>query len=210
MRKLLTGLTLGALVALAAPAAAQMPAPQPRALAQMQAGTYVLDLAHASVTWRVKHMGIAWYTGRFAKFESTMQLDPANPTRSSVTVSIDPRSVRTEFPSPERINFDEKIAKEALQADKNPAITFRSTRLEATGPNTGRMTGDLTLAGVTKPVTLDVTFNGGLDHPFEKVPLVGFSARGSFNRSEFGVRNWIPVVGDEVQLIIEAEYKMKR
>jgi polyisoprenoid-binding protein YceI len=201
------GMMLGTGLLLALPAVAQMGPMQPRTLAQTQAGTYVADPAHTSVTWRVNHFGLSWYTARFTKFDSTIQFDPANPPRSSVTVNIDPKSIRTDFPAPERINFDEKIAKEALQSEAHPQIRFRSTGLTATGPTTGRLTGDLTLAGVTKPVTLDVTFNGGLDNPMDRTPMLGFSARGNFKRSEWGVRNWLPVVGDEVQLVIEAEYK---
>lgn len=186
--------------ALAAPAAA---AP----LAKAESGRYALDPTHASLTWRVKHFGLSWYTARFTRFTSTLQLDAADPTRSSVEVSIDPKSVRTDFPAPERVDFDAKIATQVLNAGKYPAITFRSTTLTATGATTGRLTGDLTFMGVTKPVTLDVTFNAAIDNPMDKSKMVGFSATGGFKRSDFGATSYLPVVGDEVQLVIEVEYK---
>jgi polyisoprenoid-binding protein YceI len=174
------------------------------------AGAYALDTTHASVTWRVKHLGLSMYTGRFAKMDSTITLDPQTPTRSSVTVSIDPRSVRTDFPFPEEEDFDTVVAERFLGAARQPVITFRSTGLTATGATTGKLTGDLSFNGVTKPVTLDVTLNGAMSHPFRKIPVLGFSARGTLKRSDFGSKELLGPVGDEVELLIEAEYLQKQ
>ncbi len=173
------------------------------------AGTYALDKAHASVTWRVNHLGFSMYTARFTDFDATITLDPAQPTRSSVVVTINPNSVRTDFPAPERINFDQKISQEILRSKEHPEIRFRSTRLEATGPTTGRMTGDLTFLGVTRPVTLDVRLNGAGPNPFNQTATLGFSATGAIRRSEFGSTDYAPGIGDEVQLMIEAEFQKK-
>jgi polyisoprenoid-binding protein YceI len=174
------------------------------------AGTYVLDNTHASVTWRVKHLGLSMYTGRFAKMDSSITLDPKTPTRSSVTVSIDPRSVRTDFPFPEKEDFDKVVAERFLGAVAHPAITFTSTGLTATGATTGKLTGNLSFNGVTKPVILDVTLNGAMTHPFRKIPVIGFSARGKINRSDFGSKELLGPIGDEVELLIEAEYFQKQ
>ncbi len=173
------------------------------------AGTYALDKAHASLTWRVNHLGFSMYTARFTDFDATIELDPKQPTRSSVNVTINPMSVRTDFPAPEKIDFDRKIGEEILKGKEHPEIRFRSTRLEATGATTGRMTGDLTFLGVTKPVTLDVRLNGAGPNPFNRAPTIGFSATGTVKRSEFGSTAYAPGIGDDVQLVIEAEFQKK-
>jgi polyisoprenoid-binding protein YceI len=174
------------------------------------AGAYELDKTHASITWRVKHLGLSMYTARFTSFDSEITLDPKTPTNSSVTVTIDPNSVRTDFPFPEKEDFDKVVAERFLAAKEHPAISFRSTALKATGPTTGQLTGDLTMRGVTRPVTLDVTLNGAMEHPFRKVPVLGFSARGNLKRSEFGDKELLGPIGDDVELLIEAEYFKKQ
>ena len=92
-----------------------------------------------------------------------------------------------------------------------PTITFVSTSVEPSGERTAKVTGDLTLKGVTKPVTLDVTFSGETDaHPFAKVPAIGFSAVGTFKRSEFGLDYLLPsIVGDDVKVQIEGDFIQK-
>jgi polyisoprenoid-binding protein YceI len=173
------------------------------------AGDYVLEPTHASVTFKLKHLGLSNYTARFAKFDAGINLDPDDPTRSTVTVSIDPNSVRTDFPFPEKEDFDKVIAEKFLKSGTYPTITFQSTSLVETAPNRGKMTGNLTLMGVTKPVTLDVVLNGAMVHPFRKVQALGFSATGTFNRSDFGSTELQGPVGDEITVIVEAEFLKK-
>ncbi len=185
------------------------PAFSQAAALDVPAGEYALDRTHASVTWRVKHLGLSNYPARFVTFDSTIKLDPADVTKSSVTVTIDPRSVRTEFPFPEKEDFDKIVAEKFLRAGEHPSISFSSTGLVATGATTGKLTGNLTLAGVTRPVTLDVKLNAAKEHPFRKVPAIGFSATGSLNRSDFGLKDLVPMVSDEVELMIEAEFLKK-
>lgn len=197
-------------VALAAAPATFAPAAYAQAAAlNVPAGEYVLEKTHASVTWRVKHLGLSNYPARFVTFDSTIMLDPKDVTKSTVTVTIDPRSVRTEYPFPDKEDFDKVIAEKFLKAGEFPSITFKSTGLAATGATTGKLTGDLTMRGITKPVTLDVTLNAAKEHPFRKVPALGFSATGTFKRSDFGVTDLIPMVSDEVELMIEAEFLKK-
>ena len=129
--------------------------------------------------------------------------------RATVSVTIDPKSVRTDFPFPEKEDFDKVIAEKFLQAGQFPTITFKSTALKATGATTGKLTGDLTLLGVTRPVTLDVTLNGAKEHPMRKIPALGFSATGSFKRSDFGSSALQGPLGDEITVIIEAEFFKK-
>ncbi len=176
---------------------------------KVPAGDYVLEKTHASLTWQVKHLGLSNYTARFVGFDATIRLDPADPTRSSVNVMIDPKSVRTDFPFPEKEDFDKVVAEKFLKAGQHPTIAFQSTGLTATGANTGKLAGNLTFLGVTKPVTLDVTLNGAMDHPMRKVPMLGFSATGSIKRSDFGSKELLPFIGDDINLIIEAEFEKK-
>lgn len=199
MRRLLLAT---ALVALAAPlAAAPIDAPS---------GTYEADLSHTSVTWRVKHLGLSNYTARFAKIASTVQLDSAKPANSTLTVTIDANSVRTDYPFPAKTDFDKEIGGSGkfLDGGKFPEIKFVSTGIVETGAKTAKITGNLTLRGVTKPVTLDAVLNGTAKaNPMMGAERIGVSARGTIKRSEFGMTYGTQFVSDDVELIVEAEYK---
>jgi len=176
---------------------------------EMPAGTYKLDDAHASLVWQVSHLGLSNYTARFTDMDATLHYTPENPEQSTVEVTINPLSIETDYPYPEKQNFDATLAKDPawFNAEKFPSIRFTSTQLTRKDEHTGTMTGDLTFLGVTKPVTLDVTFNGAmLEQPFSKKPTLGFSARGELSRSNWGMTKYIPQIGDEVELIIEVEF----
>lgn len=173
------------------------------------AGVYKVDPTHASVTWKVSHLGLSNYTARFTAIDAAVDFDPAKTDASKVTVSIDPTSLRTDYPFADKKNFDKVLAedKDWFNAGVHKAITFKSSKVEMTGPKTAKVSGDLTLLGVTKPVTLDATLNGAIkEHPFAKKPAIGFSATGKVKRSEFGMGNFVPMIGDEVTLLIEAEF----
>lgn len=192
---------------LSTPAIAQEQA-QPQALS-IPSGEYVLDKTHASVTFKVMHMGLSNYTARFTGLDATIMLDSAVPTNSTVTATIDAKSVRTDFPFPEKEDFDAIIASKFLGADANPTMMFKSTKLEATGENTARLTGDFTMNGITKPVTLDLTLNAATVHPMFKKPVLGLSATGVIKRSEFGSTFLQGGIGDDVTVEIEAEFGPK-
>lgn len=193
----------------AEPAATSTTAPV-AAPVNVPAGEYVVDPAHVSLTWRIGHMGLSNYTARFTKIDATIMFDPKNVTNSTVSATIDPKSVRTDFPFPEKEDFDKVIAEKFLRAGQYPEITFKSTQLVATGPDTGQLTGNLTFLGVTKPVTLDMKLNGALpEHPMTKKAALGFSAKGSFSRAEFGHTDMQEFLGDRIDLHIEAEFNQK-
>ena len=201
--KLLSSLALAAGLALAAavPASAQLATDVP-------AGTFKIDPTHVSVTWKVMHMGLSNYTARFAKIDGTLTFDPAKPETSKLSATIDPTSIKTDFPFVEKENFDKVLATSAkwFNSEFFDKIEFKSTAVKMTGAKTADVTGDLTLLGVTKPVVLKVTFNGGMAaHPMSKKPAVGFSATGTVKRSEFGMTANIPFIGDDVAVLIEAE-----
>ncbi|MFL6617836.1 MAG: YceI family protein [Povalibacter sp.] len=212
-RALLLATSLVALLANAAedtqatkvPAASTAPVP---------AGDYTLDRAHASLLFRVDHLGFSHYTARFKHFDAQLRFDPNELTASRLNVTVDATSLETDFPDPAKIDFNAQLQGEQwLNTAKYPQMTYRSTKIESTGTKTLRVTGDLTLRGVTKPVVLNVTYNGGYaGHPMDPHARVGFSARGTLKRSDFGIAFGIPApgttmgVGDQVEIVIEAEF----
>lgn len=188
-------------------------APPPAATAP--AGRYRTDPMHSSLLFRVSHMGFSHYTARFLKFDALLDFDPKNIAAMKVTARIDPKSLQTNYPEPDKLNFDRQIwGPEFLDADRFPAMTFVSTRVVQTGPDTADVTGDFTLHGVTRPVTLHVRYNGGYPGmALDPGGRIGFSARGSLKRSDFGIGFGLPAPGsnmgvfDEVEIIIETEMK---
>lgn len=186
----------------------------PPAAAAVPAGAYTLDRAHASLIFRVNHMGFSSYTARFRRFDAKLQFDPANPAASSVTATIDPRSIETDFPDPATLDFNAQLQNgQWLDTAKFPQMTFRSTRVDVTRPGALRIAGELELHGIKRPVTLEATYNGGYaGQPMDPHARIGFSARGSLRRSQFGIAFGVPPpgttmgVGDDVEVIIEAEF----
>ncbi|HZZ35517.1 MAG TPA: YceI family protein [Caulobacteraceae bacterium] len=192
--------------------AASAPAPAPAPVTNTaRAGDYTLDKAHTSLTFEVSHMGFSNYTAQFKKLDGKLHFDPANPASSSISVTIDPRSLDVNAPPAGFV--DQLLGPQWLDAAHHPEITYSSTNVELTGPNTARVTGDFTLHGVTKPVILDVKFNGGYDgKPVEPGGRVGFSAHGAFKRSDFGIAYGVPAPGsnlgvsDTLEVQIESEF----
>ena len=172
------------------------------------AGTYKLDPAHASLTWKVRHFGLSNYTARFTKFDATLDIDPAKPEAAKLSVAIDPSSIKTDYPNVAKIDFDKELAtsEKWFNAGKFPSITFTSTDVKPAGEGHAKVTGNLTLLGVTKPVTLDVVVVGATSaHPYTKKPAIGFTATGTVKRSDFGMTTNVGMIGDDVTLQIEAE-----
>ena len=183
----------------------------PEAPAAVPKGTYVVDKLHTSLVFRVSHIGFSAYTGRFTGIDAKLDFDPARLATSRVNVTIDPRSIQADN-APSGF-LDSLAGKGWLDADRFPTMSFRSTSVEVTGQNTFRLHGELTMHGVTRPLTLDATYNGGYaSHPMEPRARIGFSATGKFKRSDFGVTYGIPApgttmgVGDDVAVVLESEF----
>ena len=141
----------------------------------------MLDKRHASLTVKIVHMGFSHYTLRFDGLDGGFTYDPANWQATKVTFTVDPKSVDTNDPA-----FNKQIAG-YFEADKYPAITFVSTGLQGGADGKGTLTGDLTFHGVTKPVTLDVTFDGAGHGITPLGTRLGFSGSAQIKRSDFGV-----------------------
>ncbi len=193
-----------------AAAVAAEPAQEP---VDVPAGAYTIDPAHTSILFRVDHLGFSKYTARFKKATAQLQFDPNDLAASSVTVTVDARSLETDYPDPATLNFNAELLGEGwLDAGKHPEITFRSISVEPTGARTVRINGELTLRGVTKPMVLNAKFNGGYaGHPMDPNARIGFSATGELKRSDFGITYGIPAPGtkmgvsDAVEVIVETE-----
>lgn len=186
-----------------------------QAIAQdVPAGTYTLDPAHASLLFRVNHLGFSNYTAHFTRFDATLEFDPEDLAASSVAATVDATSIETHYPEPEKHDFNAQLQNERwLNTGKFPQMTFRSKKIEVTGPGSMRIHGELELRGVTQPVVLDATYNGGYaGHPLDPHARIGFSAHGTLKRSDFGMAFGIPSdkmslgVSDAVEIIIEAEF----
>jgi polyisoprenoid-binding protein YceI len=186
------------------------------------AGEYKIDPNHASLVFRVPHMGLSNYTLRFAKLDATVTLDPTNIAASSVSGTVDPLSIRSDYPGDYRAthgprgrnyrSWDEDLgtSPEFLNGRQFPTITFRSTAIEPTGGDTARITGDLTLLGQTHPVTMDAKLTGSMaSHPFGGGGAFGVSATGTFNRSQFGMTHLIEAgaAGDPVTFEFNGEFR---
>lgn len=178
-------------------------------IADQPSGTYTLDPKHASLVWKVFHLGLSRYTARFNRIEASLVWDGEDVTQAKVSALIDPASVDTGFPDAATRDFDKELANEEkyFNAKKYPFIRFRSLYVEKTGERTGRMAGALQFRGITKPVMLEVTFNGGTRNILTQKPNLGFSAHGTIKRSEWGMDALLPYVADEVEILIEAEFE---
>ncbi|MCD2325275.1 YceI family protein [Sphingomonas sp. IC-56] len=204
-------IALAATLALAAPLVAQqaMQVPGSKNPALVTAGSYTADPGHTLVEWTVDHLGFTPYFGIFGDVSGTLTLDPKNLSAAKVDVTIPVSKVTTA--SSGLTAHLLRAAQAGGKADffgANPAdARFVSTRVVATG-QTAKVTGNLTLNGVTKPVTLDASFYGAGKAPAQMggKEAVGFEAKGSIKRSDFGVGYGIPVVSDEVKLRIVAAF----
>jgi polyisoprenoid-binding protein YceI len=174
--------------------------------ADAPAGAYTLDARHASVVWRIRHLGLGLYTARFDTISGALNFDPQNPANSSVNVTIAANSVSTGLLNREgQRAFDGEIAN-TLGATANPNITFVSRSIQVTSPTTGLITGDLTLNGQTHPITLEASFHGGRYVQIRQKHQLAFSGRTIIRRSEWGVTNWALFTGDEVEILVDAEF----
>lgn len=170
------------------------------------AGTYALDPAHSTVGFRIRHMGIAWVEGEFDAFEGTVVFDPADVAATTVRATVQTASVDTDVDARD----GHLRTADFFDAETYPAMTFQSTAVHPTGPNTFRLAGDLTLHGVTRPVTFDVTAAGPISDP-RGGTRAGFHGEAEIDRRDFGM-TWgqdlpggVPGVGHLVQIVLDAE-----
>ena len=166
------------------------------------ATTYTLDPNHTQVQFIWNHYGFTNLTGQFGKIEGTLEFDAADPTKSSVSATIAIASVDSNIKK-----LDERlVSSDYFDAEKFPTATFKSTKVEkGATPDRLSVTGDLTVHGVTRPVTLDVKVVKVGDHPLRKGPAAGFDATATLKRSDFGITTYLPMAADEVRIHVVVE-----
>ncbi|WP_417259517.1 YceI family protein [Celeribacter sp.] len=169
--------------------------------AHAEAVPYVFDASHSQIVFEYNHLGFSNTVGVFSGFDGNIQFDEEDPAASSVEVSFPTDSLYT--------GWDERtthfLSGDFFGAEENPTISFVSTSIEVTGENTGVITGDLTLNGITKPVSLDAVLNQKGDHPMAGKAWLGFDATTTVLRSEFDMGMFTPFVADEVAVNISIE-----
>lgn len=209
-------LALPAAIALAAaPMVAQMPTEAPGKMdkSRVAAGTYTADASHSLIGWKVNHFGFNDYFGLFGDVSGTLTLDPANPAAAKVSATIPVAKLVTASPG-----LTAHLLRAPATAGGKPDFfgpapanaTFVSTSVVPGADGTSAVvTGDFTLNGVTKPVTIAASFVGAGTNMMSKAQTVGFSGKATIKRSDFGLASFIPLVSDEVQLDITIAFEKK-
>lgn len=166
-----------------------------------QADTYTFDVPHTQLLFFVDHIGFSKSEGQFEEFSGSFEFDPEDVTASTVELTIQTASIDMGMGK-----WDDHMKNaDFFDVEKYPTMTFKSTKVESDDGKSGKVYGDLTLLGVTKPIVMDVTFNKAGIHPFSKKFVAGFSGSTTIKRSEFGMNYGIPVIGDEAEIRIEVE-----
>lgn len=173
--------------------------------ASAEPAAYAFDPLHTEVRFCWNHLGVSRQCANLLKYDGALRYDEANPENSTLQVTFKTDSIETRAAI-----FNEHIKGEKFfDVAKYPDATFKSTKFEKTGERSGKVTGDLTIHGNTKPVTLDVTLNFAGPHPMSKKPTLGIGAATTIKRTEFGVGAYAPAVSDEVSIEIQTELNKK-
>jgi polyisoprenoid-binding protein YceI len=186
--------------ALTSPARAQAASHDPAAT---EAGPYAVEPYHTRVLFSVSHLGFTTWYGEFSNVSGNLNLDPKVPAKSTLEIHIPVASLSTS-----NTTVDGELKGDKwFDAAQFPEIVFKADKVVATGKGAAKVTGELTFHGVTKPVTLAVKFNGAGVNPLDKKYTAGFEVSGTIKRSDFGVKTYVPLVGDDVDLIISAAFE---
>ncbi|WP_404480940.1 YceI family protein [Novosphingobium sp. BL-52-GroH] len=200
MKRILATAVLAASFAVSAPIIAQQ---ANQNAVQVEAGDYALDSAHTLVRFTVDHFGISEFFGTLPGASGTLSLDPKAIGSAKLDVSVPVATVSTT----NKTLDEELVSADWFDAAKYPTMRFVSTRVVKTGTRTADVTGNLTLHGITRPVTLKATFKAAAVNPMKKVYTLGFNATGVIKRTEFGVSKYAPLVSDETTIAITAAFE---
>jgi polyisoprenoid-binding protein YceI len=193
---------IAAALVLAAPAIAQMPTLGTSDVTKVVAGNYMVETGHTQIGWTVNHLGVSLFSGMFSQASGSLSIDPKNLATTKLSVSVPVASVQT---------INDKLTGELKSADwfdaaKYPTMTFVSTKVTSTSATTADITGNLTLHGITKAVTIEAVFTG-VGSSMGKKANIGFTGSADIKRSDFGVKAYVPLVSDEVHLSISAAFQ---
>ncbi len=169
----------------------------------VESGTYALEPNHTIAAFAVDHMGFTTYSGTFSGLSGSLVLNTKTPKADRLDVTIPVASVSTTSPK----LVEELKSADWLDASADPTMHFVATKIVPTGPGKANVEGDFTLHGVTKPLTLKVTFHGAGQNMMTKKYTVGFDATGHFSRSAYGVKKYVPLIGDDVTVTLAAAFE---
>ncbi len=172
-------------------------------------GRYRVVRDHTQVVFSAMHLGLSPYYGRLGGATGTLIFSPLDPSRSALAIELDTKTIATMSDAVSRA----LCADDAFACAKAPKIGFKSTAIKRTGDAAGEIAGDLTIAGITKPVTLTARFHGGMQGPLGQDNYqLGFSAEATIKRSDFGLTKmiWSPTVSDDIHLFIAAEFEQEQ
>ena len=206
MRRFLLVLPLLATVPIIAYAAShsEPKAPAPAVdVSKISSGNYVVEKHHTQILWSVSHFGFNDYFGLFGQMTGTLSLDKADPSKSKVMINIPINEIATSRGD---------LSKHMMSADffdvaKYPTATFVSTSVEPMPGNKAKITGNLTMLGMTKPVVLDAQLSGGGGNPMSKKETIGFHAKTTIDRTQWGMTKFAPNIGASVNLKISAAFE---
>lgn len=174
-------------------------------IVQLEKGSYGLDQTHVAVLFKINHMGLSTFVGRFNKVDASLEFDPNNIAAAKLSAVIDVASIDVNNP-----DLEETLRGSSwFDTEKYPQAFFKTTYVNQLDQNSAVFSGELTLHGVTAPIELTVHFNGGANNMLTGFYTLGFSAVSSFNRSTFGVDYLIPAIGDAVELEVFAEFQQQ-
>lgn len=175
-------------------------------LYKLPSGNYSVDKTHTRVLFKVNHLGLSTYVGRFNDFSATLSFDPNNIKASRLEATVNTRSLDL---NDEKLEY--RLAGPTwLNSDKYPEAVFTTLSANPLADSSIKFIGNLTLKGKTKPVEMLVTFNGGADNLLSGHYTIGFSATGSFKRSEFGIDSYTSIVGDTIELEVHTEFQKNK
>ncbi|AYJ87753.1 polyisoprenoid-binding protein [Sphingomonas paeninsulae] len=197
-----TKMFVAAAFALAAPAIAQLPTLGTSDVTKVVAGNYDVESYHTQIAWTVNHLGVSLFSGMFSQASGKLIIDPKNLATTKVSISVPVASVQT---TSDKLTGELKSA-DWFDATKYPTMTFVSTKVTSTSATTADITGNLTLHGVTKPVTIEAVFTG-VSSSTNKKANIGFTGSADIKRSDFGIKAYVPLVSDEVHLSIAAAFQ---
>lgn len=169
----------------------------------LRAGQYSLDKTHATILFKVQHLGLSTYVGRFNKFDATLDFDPANIAAAKLDASIEIDSLDINDPDLKK----DLMGGGWFNQASHPQARFSTISVVEKTGNEFEFVGELNWRGVSKPINLLVTFHGGANNILTGKYTLGFSAKGSFLRSDFGMDKYIPIVGDQIQIEAFSEFQ---
>lgn len=172
-------------------------------VAKLKAGQYALDKTHASLLFKVQHLGLSTYVGRFNRFDASLEFDPSNIVNAKLDAIIDIDSLDINNPGLKK----DLMGNTWFKQKQFPQARFSTLSVVPVSATQFDFTGNLDWRGIVKPLTVSVTFHGGANNILSQKYTLGFSAQGSFLRSDFGMDAYIPIVGDNIELEVFAEFQ---